>query len=486
MDEGCTSFLSLPLELREQVYKDVLVSQPNGVHLLGTCREIYSEAQKFLYRKSLTFQGQQDLYRWLDEDHKNLLVNVQELVLEIRDVDLDVLLKAPQDNEAPRSGLRSFGLYETDLQRLRSSFVRLPNVESLTIRAPADQHSFLYAEYLTGVLGLISMLCPKLVDLRLEGNFHYQDLGFMTSLKYLNSFSFDGFSSSSPNDTANILAKMQRLTRLSLVSQRDFQVTDYPLHHNFPVRHRSITGEVMQTMKRLHSFSVAENVDCSSPEIFFTANLLCSLHDLTHLSSLSITLSHTPEHDTLMSLAHFLCKASIKRLELDWPDLSSRVLEDNSLLTNHLTILWLRATAATDASDLLKHIMQEKKAGGVPCLQRLVFMRTVNYHSALQSVATKKDSGVEGLEEKSVTVSTSNENKGARTVEELTVCLRILNLSFLRKSKTLWLPRKGCETPASKLRGTRKNHEELLSLREATCFRESSHDRGSTSRLETL
>jgi hypothetical protein len=369
MTDGTPSLLNLPLELRETIYSEVLLQPAQAPHLLQVCREIYAEAQKFLFQRVLVFQSQSVLQTWLKEVPQNLLQHVSEVSIELQDVDLSPLLD-------PATPLHTWDMYERELQNLRRALEQVPHVKRFSLRALYGHQSHLYSDFLDETLRMVATVFPGLVKLGLGGNFHRQGLAFLRSFKKLKSFSFGGFSASKASQTAEILTNLP-LTDITLVSQQALLTPIHHQHSSFPSMSKSFDGSVLRTLNQLASFSVDERFSsASSSALFFTSDMLSSLHSHKTLTSLSIILSRMPEESALEALADFLDKSSsIKRLELDWPDLDMEVLETNALLSNSLSSLWIRSTSMASAFDILCHILGAREAGSVPELRRVVLVR---------------------------------------------------------------------------------------------------------------
>jgi hypothetical protein len=370
--------LALPLELRELIYKEVLSSPSQGPQLLRACREIYAEAHKFLFQRPIIFRGQTALHRWLDQVPVILLHHVTKITLELRDVNLRPLLSpalgAASASSTPR--LLAWEIYEHELERLGEALRRLRNVKTLTIRALPERQSFLYREFLTKVLESLSSLYPKLSSLALEGNFHHQSLSFLSSMEELESLSFDGFSSTSPSETAAILSKLTHLTNLSLISQHILLTPTTHIHSKFTSKRQSLTTPVLLSMKQLASLSVTETMHPAMMPLFFTPEVLTSLRDHFTLNSLSIRLSQVPSNETLEAFEYFLDNApGIERLELDWPGLEPAVLETYTVLTKRVKDFWVRCESIEIAFDILYTLLENLEEGDLQGLKRVVLVK---------------------------------------------------------------------------------------------------------------
>ncbi|KAH7401704.1 hypothetical protein BKA66DRAFT_405610 [Pyrenochaeta sp. MPI-SDFR-AT-0127] len=394
--DNIAPFFTMPLELRQQIYTEIFASPLQGSELLRTCREIKAQAHKFLFQRPANFRSQSSLYEWLDRVPHELLQHVTEVSLSVQDVDLRALLQTDtsfqQTDTSPR--LRSSELYGIELERLRRSLIQLPKVKKITIRALSSRQSFLYHDFLAKVLEMLSAVYPDLLEIRLEGNMHHQDLTFLTNLRKLQSLSFDGFSSTSSTKTAGILASLEHLSKLSLISQHEMPTSGNHSHSGLRTKQQSFTGDVARTINQLATFSVTERIPTSSPPLFFTSEVLASLHNHKALKSLSISLSKTPDGETLESLRVFLKRSAIERLELDWPDLEPQLLEEFALIQSDLKILWVRAKNETDACDIISSISEKREIGDLQGLRQVVLIRSnVEYGNAVVGTSNRKDSG---------------------------------------------------------------------------------------------
>jgi hypothetical protein len=269
-------------------------------------------------------------------------------------------------------------IYERELANLLELFEKLPNVKKLTFRAVLGHQSYLYRDLLDRALAAMGTVYPGLQELRLDGNMHHQSLAFLPTFKHLKGFSFDGFSATEAAQTAKILSRLQ-LTSLSLISQHGLITpTRHHQRSRFTDKLQSFDSDVLRALNPLASFSVSEDRSASSTALFFTSEILSSLHNHDTLSRLSICLSQTPEADTVDALKAFFNKSStIQRLELDWPEVDPNILEDCALLPNSLQYISIRATTLLAASSILGHILRSREAGGVPSLRWVVLGRQV-------------------------------------------------------------------------------------------------------------
>ena len=396
---GQTPFFALPLELRQLIYESVLASPLHGPELLRTCREIFAEAHEFLFERPLSFQGQLALFRWLDQVPPKFLPHVKKLSLSLQDVDLRSLVDTSalvhHPGDPPR--LLTWDLYETELERLCIALRRLPKVLKISVKATTGRQSFLYREFLRRFLVELSLLLPELVDIDLGGNFHHQDLTFLSGFKKLQVLSFDGFSASSPVETARILSGLECLTTLSLVSQNTLLTPDSHTHSSFTTKLHSLTGGVINAIDQLRIFSVTEIIPASAPSLFFTPEVLVALSDKRRLKKIQVCLSQAPNNETMAALENFLQNTHVTILELDWPQLDPHMWKTFSLIPRDLETLWVRAKDTADALKIIWYVTKSREAGYSHALNELVILRSTQ--SSVDSVSVDRKDSCTGVVE---------------------------------------------------------------------------------------
>ncbi|KAH8704495.1 hypothetical protein GQ44DRAFT_716735 [Phaeosphaeriaceae sp. PMI808] len=375
-----STFFNLPLELREHIYKSVLSSSTYGFGILQTCRKISNEALKFLYQRPLEFQSQDVFYSWLEQAPSNLLSNISEISLKIQEVDLKSILNSAI-HPFSELRLRTPQLYEAELERLVQALKRVPKVKTMTFQALSSQQSFQYRDFMTGLPQTISSTQPNLLDLRLEGNFQYQELEFLSSLKRLESFSFNGLSSSSPAATAELLSALQHFKHLSLIPQRSMLAVCIKFLGDFKMKRHTSPQSVVRTIDQPVRFP--SPVPASSPTSIFSSRILASLYSLRDLECLSIHLAQAPDTETLDSLKELLESLSVQELELDWPDLDPFVLDKYQLLGGSLKTLWVRASSELYALGVLSFVAKGQETGYISRLRKVVLVRSTETYAKL-------------------------------------------------------------------------------------------------------
>jgi hypothetical protein len=384
-----TILFTLPIELRQLIYREVLASPLHGPELLATCRDIYMEAHEILFERPLGFRSQSVLFDWLDKVPHKPLSQPKELSITIQEADLRSLLVVPALIHHPS---------DPPLQKLYSALGHLPRIETITIRTIVGRQSFLYREFFRKFLVLATLRYPHLLAITLEGNFHHQDLAFLSGFKYLQRLSFDGVSASSPMETVQILSGLKHFTNLSIVSQNTMLAPKPHSRCNFTSKSQSPTGGAVSTIDQLKAFLVTEVTPVSAPSLFLTSKFLTPLCNHQGLKDFKVCLSQAPSNDTVLALEEFFGTTRIRVLNLDWPHLGSNVLETFSLIPECLETLWIRARSATDAFEIIWHIAENRDAGNYHALTELVVLRSTQFYKDIAPTNDRKDSGTGSIQ----------------------------------------------------------------------------------------
>lgn len=83
---------------------------------MRSCRQIYSEAQPFLFKRPLIFASQHELYRWLEMVGPQHLHHVIDLRISLADVDMSQVLTG--DLQQPREFPLYIDLYKQELENI--------------------------------------------------------------------------------------------------------------------------------------------------------------------------------------------------------------------------------------------------------------------------------------------------------------------------------------------------------------------------------
>jgi hypothetical protein len=334
------------------------------------------------------------MFEWLAKVPHRSLSQTRELSITIQEADLRSLLAVPavihHPNNLPR--LLTWELYETELEKLHSALGHLPKIETITIRTIVGRQSFFYREFLRKFLALATLRYPHLLVINLEGNFHHQDLTFLSGFKDLQELSFDGFSASSPVETAQILSGLKHFTTLSIVSQSKMLTPEPHSRSDFTSKSQLFTGGAVSTIEQLKAFLITEVMPVSAPSLFLTSEFLTPLCHLQGLDDFGVCLSQTPSNETVLALEDFFGKTRIRVLRLDWPHLDWKALETFSLIPECLETLWIRTRSATDAFEIIWHVAENRDAGNYHALTELVVLRSTQFYKDIAPMNDRKDS----------------------------------------------------------------------------------------------
>jgi hypothetical protein len=408
-------FFNLPLELREQIYKEVLTSPSQGPELLRACRVINTEAQKFLYQRPIKFPGELYMYGWLDSIPEKFHSQVTEISLNIRNVDLRSLLDSntSASHQSPPDRLLAWELYIEELRNLKIALSKLSRVRTMTIQVLPGRQSHLYRDFLNAILNSLHSKFPVMLGLRLEGNLHYQSLEFLRMLPALQSLTFDGFSANSATEMSDILGSLEHLGSLTLISHHAMLTPSNLPHSGCKGKFQLFADNAMHTIERLAALSVRERAPEPFTNLFFTPEVATAMQRHKSLTSLSISLSYTPNDEMLRSLGRCLGSSAIQRLVLDWPGLHPEMLEEHSLVGRCIKTLWIRVKSTDAAIKLLSYLLEHRRSGDLNGLEELVLVRDLkDYNATDTAMYDRKDSaciiGEEGSEVVSSSVSSSS------------------------------------------------------------------------------
>ncbi|KAI9820296.1 MAG: hypothetical protein M1827_005918 [Pycnora praestabilis] len=345
----------LPLELREPIYQEVLSGSPcKDVKLLSVCRQIYAEAQHYLFKRPQRFGSQFDLYRWLHRVGQKHLHHVATLGMKLYDINPDDCLgKLDYMNLDKRGSTQPSGMlfFEEEVQRLLKALRYLPNVHTLTIYKQQDPETRSCQDLYHAFFPLVAHRYPKLRNLTF-----YVDqlpLTFLSSLKSLQSLRFTGYSTSPPAETLKALQMLPQLKEIELFGPPPGLKFQQRAGYTGVRRGLSFIPEVLEGVRPLKSFTICELRDpFSETTIFFVEGMLLSLRE-SHSSSLQtlrISLDFVPTKTSLRALFCLLSSCtSLRHLEIGGPGLDADVLD---YLPRSLQTLYISITKTLDPESV--------------------------------------------------------------------------------------------------------------------------------------
>ena len=212
-------FLTVPLEIREHIYTEILDSTPSSLFdLILTNRQIASEAKPFLYRQPMIFDGQGEFVSWLRSIDRGCLRHVVDVHFKLHDIDPAKIVGAlgkrlrqgsPDNDDNPYQEA-----CELEIERIGKLFQHLPNVKNFTIlpyengdpRPPYDM-----------LVSFADMLEDHFPNLRSLTN--YEELfpiTFLASFGKLQHLRFTGVSTGTRTEVIKTFRRLPELTELEI------------------------------------------------------------------------------------------------------------------------------------------------------------------------------------------------------------------------------------------------------------------------------
>ncbi|KAI9873867.1 MAG: hypothetical protein M1830_010507 [Pleopsidium flavum] len=366
-------FTRLPLEIRQQVYEEVLSESPcKGVHLLRVCIQIYSEAQQYLFRLPLIFRSQNELLRWVDFVDQEYLRHVTTIQLRLLDLGPDEVVRtlgrrlrlARVDSRSNSPTTSPYAeACDRQIQEIEYALEKVPNVHDFTILQQRSSEPGPCQYMQTSFLYLIGRIYPHLRTLTIFVT--KMSLTPLESLQNLRSLRFCGWSTSTPSETSRVLQKLTRLV--------DIEVFGPPLDLEFdqrpgytgPLRVQSLTTESLKNIHQLKSLAIWDIRDeffddASDDAVFLNDDIFDVLS--THQSSLrTLKLSTTGRPwIAFQKLSAFLATSPLMHLECSWRSVDVRFV---GILPRSLTTLSISAPSFEKAKiDLLVDKIVERRS----------------------------------------------------------------------------------------------------------------------------
>lgn len=219
-------FLDIPLELREHIYTELVLDEPSALFpLLLTNHQTLEEAKPFLFRQSLAFDGQSELYEWLHTVDRTCLRYVVDVQFKLHDIDPERIvgalgkrlrqanLTAENSAHAP-SGNPYDEACDIEIDRLGKAFSFIPNVRTFTILSSTDSDPRPSYHMLVAFLNLLPIRFPHLHTLTSQVEF--LPLRFLSGLPNLRRVCFPGTSTNSPDEVTALFHSLQNLVELEI------------------------------------------------------------------------------------------------------------------------------------------------------------------------------------------------------------------------------------------------------------------------------
>lgn len=219
-------FLTIPLELREHIYTELIIDDASSLfQLLLTNQQISREAKPFIFKQSLAFDGQSELYEWLPRVDRRFLRYVVDVQFKLHDIDPEKIVGAlgkrlRQANiTAANSAQAPVGnpydeACDLEIEHLGNAFSLLPNVKHFTVLPSTDADPRPSYHMLVAFSNLLSRRFPNL--LTLTSHEEFLPARFLSSLKNLRRLCFSGMSTSPPAEVTAMIRGLPGLVELEI------------------------------------------------------------------------------------------------------------------------------------------------------------------------------------------------------------------------------------------------------------------------------
>lgn len=247
------SLIDLPEEVVKMILLEAFTAPDNVTNLLKVSRGVRSRLHDVLVERPPSFHSQLSFFEWLNKLSEDRLKKVMYLTINVHDVDFGILLESDNfsNQQFPSPRLLTSSLYDAELDAFRQAFRRIPNLKMLTIQALSDDQTDLYRAFLSRLLGGLGVMCPELTFLGLEGIAHHRSLAFLKDLRKLKSFSFDWCCSIGSLEIAYVLASLNNLRALSVVSHQPMISPPPHQQNEFLEKSPSFVAQNLETISTL-------------------------------------------------------------------------------------------------------------------------------------------------------------------------------------------------------------------------------------------
>lgn len=223
--KNLSRYLTLPQELRQYIYQNILHTMPSSLfELLRTNRQISDEVKPVMYKQQIDLDGQLELFDWLRDADRECLKYVEDISFKLHDIDPEKIVGAlgkrlrqstrDRDAQSPPEDNPYREACELEVQRISQSLSLLPNVKKFTLRrcTVSDPQPPRHMQ-LAFTKSLITRF-PKLQDLAsYDESF---SLKILPSFRKLEKFSFMGITATDPASMREIFSKTEDLVDLEI------------------------------------------------------------------------------------------------------------------------------------------------------------------------------------------------------------------------------------------------------------------------------
>ena len=259
-------FLDIPLELREHIYAELVLDEPSALFpLLLTNQQILGEAKPFLFRQSLAFDGQSELYEWLHTVDRTCLRYVIDVQFKLHDIDPERIvgalgkrlrqanITAANSAHAP-NGNPYDEACDIEIERLGKAFSFIPNVKNFTILSSTDSDPRPSYHMLVAFSNLLPIRFPHLYSLTNQEEF--LPLEFLSGLPNLRRVCFSGMSTTDPAEVTALFHGLQNLVDLEINRlDTDSNIRQSELYSRIATTQQCNYAQLIRCIPRLESLA---------------------------------------------------------------------------------------------------------------------------------------------------------------------------------------------------------------------------------------
>ena len=223
--KNANQLFTLPQELRQYIYEDILHTMPSSLfELLTLNRQISDEVKPLIYKQQIDLDGQLELFEWLQGADRTCLEYVEDISFKLHDIDPEKIVGSlgqrlrqsanDRDSQSPPEDNPYREACELEIRRIFQSLSLLPNIRRFTLRRctvsdpqPPRHMLLAFAKSLTTRL-------PKLQEIASHDESF--PLRILPLLGKLEKFSFTGLTASDPASVREVFSKTEDLVTLQI------------------------------------------------------------------------------------------------------------------------------------------------------------------------------------------------------------------------------------------------------------------------------
>lgn len=281
-------FLTIALELREVVYKHVLNDAPSSLtNLLIVNRQLSIEVLPFQFKRHLTFDGQAELFDWLDNVDHEYLHHVRDVNFKLHDIDpekivgaLGIRLRQANIANARKppvvdhsKGNPYHEACDLEMRKIGEAFRLIPNLREFTIATTDDGDPRPPLRMLSSFSKMLAHRFPHLHTLISDED--SMPVDYVANKPKLRRLQFPAISMSTNADVHQHFSNL-RLT--------DLEVYRFA-HHDPSAPKRRILSQVFRSLPPLQSLLLSDDSD-HEPDLIYEVFVHCEDIFAKHKASL--------------------------------------------------------------------------------------------------------------------------------------------------------------------------------------------------------